>query len=96
MLKRKELVEEFAKLGYTKKDANYFIADFTKILINALVNGEEISMHGFGTFYVKDIRSRSSVNVRTQERIVIPGYKAPKFNPGMQLKKAIKEGIVRE
>lgn len=96
MLKRKELVERFAELGYTKKAANIILSDLTKILIAALVNGEEVMLHGFGVFCVKTMRARASVNIKTQERFVIPGHKVVKFIPGNQLKRCIKEGIIRE
>ena len=36
------------------------------------------------------------VQVHTKDRIVVPGYKMPKFTPGVQFKRAVREGIVRE
>jgi len=61
-----------------------------------LVEGESVQIHGFGTFDVKECKPRETVDLQTKERIVIPAYKAPKFTAGKLLKRAVKEGFIRE
>ena len=94
-MKRIDFVNLLAEKGYTKKDADRIITDVFDTLTQALVDGESVQLHGFVTFSVRDSAPRESVDVKTKERIVIPGHRAPRFMPGKFLKKSIKEGIMR-
>lgn len=96
MLKRNDIIERLAMRGYTKKDAGIILDDLVRMIMEALVTGESVQIHGFGTFEVKECASRSTVDLQTKERIVIPAYKAPKFTAGKLLKRAVKEGFIRE
>lgn len=96
MMKRNDIVERLALKGYTKKDAETILDDFISMLTEALVAGESVQIHGFGTFEVKECAEKETVDIKTKERIVIPAYKAPKFTAGKLLKRAVKEGFVRE
>lgn len=96
MLKRDDIIERLVLKGYTKKDAAVVLDDMIKLITEALVEGESVQLHGFGTFDVRDYKARESVDLQTKERIVVPAYKAPKFTAGDLLKRAIKEGFVRE
>ena len=96
MLKRNDLIERLAQKGYTKKDAGVILDDLVLTITEALVNGESVQIHGFGTFDIKECAPRETVDLQTKERIVIPSYKAPKFTAGKLLKRAVKEGFIRE
>jgi len=96
MLKRNDIIERLALKGYTKKDAGIILDDLVRMITEALVAGESVQIHGFGTFEVKECAPRSTIDLQTKERIVIPAYKAPKFTAGKLLKRAVKEGFIRE
>lgn len=96
MLKRNDIIERIASNGYTKKDAGIILDDVIKIITEALVEGESVQIHGFGTFDVKERKEHETVDFQTKERIVIPAYKSPKFTAGNLLKRAVKEGFIRE
>lgn len=96
MLKRNDIIDRLALNGYTKKDAGIILDDVIKIITEALVEGESVQIHGFGTFDTKEYQPRETVDLQTKERIVIPAYKAPKFTAGKLLKRAVKEGFIRE
>ena len=96
MLKRNDLIEKFAQLGYTKSASAIIWEDVKKVLTEALVAGESVQLHGFGTFSVKEYAEREVVDMHTQEKITVPAYKAPKFTAGKLLKRAVKEGLIRE
>lgn len=96
MLKRNDIIERLALKGYTKKDAGIILDDLVRMITEALVAGESVQIHGFGTFEVKECAPRSTVDLQTKERIIIPAYKAPKFTAGKLLKRAVKEGFIRE
>lgn len=96
MLRKKELIEQLNEKGYTKKDAKIIINDVFEIISAALIEGESVQIHGFGTFEVKEFASRETVDLKSGNRITIPPYKAPKFTAGKFLKHAVKDGILRE
>lgn len=95
MLKRNDIIERLNARGYTKKDAAVIINDLFGVITDALIKGEAVQIHGFGTFEVKEYAERKSVGL-SQEDIIVPAYKAPKFTAGILLKRAVKEGFVRE
>ena len=96
MLKRNDIIERLAKKGYTKKSANLIVDDVMRVIAEALVEGEDVQFHGFGTFYVKDVAPRETSDLQSKARITIPSHKAPKFSPGEPLKRWVREGIIRE
>lgn len=96
MLNRQDIITRLSKKRYTKKDAEIVLDDVIQVIMEALIEGEGVHLYGFGTFTVKQVAERSTIDLRSKKRIVIPSYKAPKFTPGKLLKRAIKEGIIRE
>ena len=94
MVTRDEFIERLSQKGYTKRDAGIVMDDFIRTLEEALVGGESVMFHGFGTFEVRERAERESSNPQTKERIVIPSYRAAHFTPGKKLKREIKEGLV--
>lgn len=95
-MKEADFIERLSKKGYTKHDAKIIIDDFTRVVMESLADGEEVKLHGFGTFSIKDVKEHEMVQVHTKERIIVPGYKIPKFTAGVQFKRAVKEGLIRE
>ncbi len=57
----------------------------------ALANGDEVKIAGFGSFKVKERKARTGRNPRTKEEIVVPASKAPSFSPAKALKDAVKK-----
>lgn len=95
MLKRTDIIERLSQKGYTKTDAGIILDEFVQVITEALVNGESVQIHGFGTFEVKEHRQREMFDFQAN-KIVVPAYKAPKFTAGKLLKRAVKEGFIRE
>lgn len=96
MLKQKDLVDRMAKKGYTKKDATCIIDDMFTTIMEAMAEGESVQIHGFGTFSVRDAAAHEARDLQTGESIMIPEHKAPRFVPGMVLKRTVKDGVYRE
>lgn len=95
MVTKDEFVERLSQKGYTKRDASTVMDDFIKTLEEALVNGESVMFHGFGTFEVRERAERKSKGLQG-ESIVIPSYRTAHFTPGKKLRREIKEGLIRE
>lgn len=77
-------VSEKAEL--TQKEAAAAVNAFTAAVQEALSNGDNVTLIGFGTFLVRERAARSGHNPRTGEALQIPAVKVPSFRPGKNLK----------
>lgn len=78
------------KAEISKKDAEKALTAFTNVVADALVDGNRVSITGFGTFEVVERAERQGRNPATGEAITIAAFKSPKFKAGKALKDAIK------
>ncbi len=86
-----EFVDKLAEKGkITKKMAAEAIEMVFSTIRETLVNGEEISIPGFGKFSVVVRKARSGLNPRTKAKLNIPETKAAKFTAAKALKESIK------
>jgi nucleoid DNA-binding protein len=74
--------------GCTKKEAEKAIDTFTSSVIDAMAEGDEISLVGFGNFGINKIAARRGRNPRTGLALDILAYNQPKFKVGKKLKDA--------
>jgi nucleoid DNA-binding protein len=76
-----DIVDEIAeRTGLTKKDVADTVDQFLEAVSRALAAGKHIEIRGFGTFKVKDRKSRLARNPRTGESVPVP----PRRVPGLQ------------
>ena len=73
----------------TKVEAEKVIDMFTSSVIDAIGQGKEISLIGFGNFTVSKVAARTGRNPRTGEALKIAAYNQPKFKVGQKLKDAV-------
>lgn len=79
------------KLNASKKTAEEAIEAFESIVTSALINGDEVTIAGFGTFSARTRSARMGVNPRNpSEKIQVPAVRVPKFKAGKALKDALK------
>lgn len=85
-----ELINSIAdKANCTKKDAASALDATIAAISEALVNGDKVSITGFGTFEVRQRDAKEAINPRTKEKIQIPAKKAPAFKAGKALKDVV-------
>lgn len=90
-MNRTELIAAMAnKAEISKKDAEKSLTAFTNIVADTLVDGDKISITGFGIFEVVERAERQGRNPATGEAITIAASKSPKFKAGKALKDAVK------
>ncbi len=91
-MNKAELATRLAeKLDVSKKLAEDFIASFEEIVTRTLVQGNEVTIAGFGTFSARERRGRMGVNPQNPtEKIEIPSVIVPKFKAGKALKDTLK------
>ncbi len=85
-----ELISAVAeKSGLTKKDSDKAVSAVIDAITDALVNGDKVSLVGFGTFEVKNRAARKGINPRTKEPMPSPASKLPAFKAGKALKESV-------
>jgi len=89
-MNRAELVDAIhGKLGGTKAAADEALRATIETFTEALLNGDGITLIGFGNFSIVERQARMGHNPQTGEAIKIAAKKAIKFVPG----KALKDGV---
>ena len=87
-----ELIAKIAeKEEGTKKAAAEHLDAVISAIEEALALGEEIKIAGFGKFEVKERAEREGRNPATNQPMLIPATKTPKFKAGKALKDAVNE-----
>jgi DNA-binding protein HU-beta len=85
-----ELVDAVAaKANVTKKQADEIISAFLSVVIEAVANGEKITLVGFGSFERRERSEREGRNPKTNEPMTIPATKVPAFSAGKQFKEKV-------
>ena len=79
MNKRELIMAASSKSGITQKDIQSSLEPILEAIIEALSKGDKISLHNFGTFYIKDIPERASRNPKSGEAIMARAKKVVKF-----------------
>ena len=90
-MKKSDLIAKIATdAGLTKTQATAAMQAVEVGITEALVNGEEVTLIGFGTFKVTERKAKTGRNPQTGEAIQIPASKSPTFKAGKALKDAVK------
>lgn len=90
MSNKSDLIEAIAKSADISKAAAGRALDATiETIKKSLKKGEDVSLVGFGTFYVGKRAARTGRNPRTGDAIKIKAAKVPKFRAGKGLKDAV-------
>lgn len=78
------------KTGFTQKDTGATIDAALDVIENALANGDDVRLTGFGTFETVEKAERTARNLQTGEIIAVPAHKAPKFKFSKVIKDAVR------
>lgn len=90
-MNKAQLVEKVAdEIGLTKKDTRKVVDAVTQTIAEALSGGEKVTLVNFGTFRVRNRKSRKGRNPQTGEKIQIPAKKVVKFEIGKGLREVVK------
>ncbi|WP_435100762.1 HU family DNA-binding protein [Arhodomonas sp. AD133] len=89
-MNKSELIEAVAQSAdISKAAASRAVDAFVDSVTDALKEGDQVTLVGFGTFTVRERSARSGRNPRTGETINIPASKVPGFKAGKALKDAV-------
>ena len=89
-MNKSELIDAVAESAdISKAAASRAVDGMISAVTDALKNGDQVSLVGFGTFLVRDRAARTGRNPRTGEAIEIAAAKNPVFKAGKALKDAV-------
>ncbi len=89
-MNKSELIEAVAQSADISKAAAARAVDgMIQSITNALKEGDQVTLVGFGTFAVRERAARSGRNPRTGQVINIKASKVPAFKAGKALKDAV-------
>lgn len=89
MTKTELIVSIAEKAGISKADAEKALNALQESIMDAVKNGEKVTLVGFGSFEQRQRQARVGRNPQTGEKLNIPASKVPKFIPGKAFKKAV-------
>lgn len=89
-MNKSELIEAVAQSAdISKAAAGRAVDGVLQTITQALQEGDQVTLVGFGTFLVRERAARTGRNPRTGEAIQIQASKVPSFKAGKALKDAV-------
>ncbi|MEG4360210.1 HU family DNA-binding protein [Microcoleus sp. Aus8_D1] len=90
-MNKSELIEAVAsKTSTTKKQANAMLDAVLGTIVDAVADGEKVTLVGFGSFESRDRAARNGRNPKTGELMSLPAAVVPVFCAGKNFKEAVK------
>ena len=88
----KHLDEE---IGLTNREAKEIVEFFFQYIGDALINGQQVKISGFGNFTLHDKRERPGRNPRTGEEVPVTARRVVTFHGGQKSKHVLKSMLAR-
>ena len=89
---KEELISKVAeRSGISLQEAESVINAFTEEIKQQLINGEKVTISGFGTFILSARKAKTFINPATGEKHDLPERKLPRFKAGGDFKKTIRK-----
>ena len=86
-LTKKDLVNlVYMQLGFSKQISDNLIEDFFQTIINSLLKEKTLKLSKFGTFSVRQKKSRMGRNPKTKEEKIISQRNVVLFKPSREFK----------
>ena len=86
-LTKKDLVNlVYMQLGFSKQISENLIEDFLSIILEELIKNKKVKISKFGTFALKNKKSRIGRNPKTLEKKIISERNVIIFKPSKELK----------
>jgi len=93
MMNKSELANRVAdRIGVSRAAAGSAVEAVFDTVGEALAEGEEVRLAGFGTFGIRNRPARTGRNPRTGESLEIRASTSPTFKPGKPLRDAVNAG----
>ena len=91
-MNKQDLIKDIAERGeFTKADAEAALKAVQGAIAAVLVNGDKITLPGFGTFKVVETAARTGRNPKTGEPVQVAAKRKVRFKPSAQLKELVNQ-----
>lgn len=88
-IKKADLAEMISeKTEYTIMDVDVILKAFTEVVKECLARGDKVTILGFGTFYVHQLKERNSKHPDSGDQTQQEEMRLPKWKPGSSIKDA--------
>jgi DNA-binding protein HU-beta len=85
-----ELVDQIAqKAVVTKKQADAVLSATIEAIMEAVSEGDKVTLVGFGSFEPRERKAREGRNPKTGDKMEIPATKVPAFSAGKLFKEKV-------
>ena len=89
-LTKKDIVNSlYMQIGYSKKISENLLEDLFELILDNLKKHKMVKIAKFGTFILREKKSRIGRNPKTKEKKLISQRKVVLFKPSKELKKSI-------
>ena len=89
-LTKKDIVNSlYMQIGYTKKISENLLEDVFELILDNLKRHKMVKIAKFGTFILREKKSRIGRNPKTKEKKLISQRKVVLFKPSKELKKKV-------
>jgi nucleoid DNA-binding protein len=97
MINKRALANKLSKrTTLSQKEALIIVEELFGLMVEGLVDGDDISVVGFGKFYLYEHASRPVRNPKTQEPMLLKPYKSLRFKCSDIVKQLLKESSSEE
>tara|TARA_B100000902_G_C26811291_1_gene669321 strand:+ start:97 stop:396 length:300 start_codon:yes stop_codon:yes gene_type:complete len=89
-LTKKDLVNLiYMQIGFSKQISEHLVDEFFYLIISNLIKEKKLKMTKFGTFFIKQKKSRIGRNPKTKEEKIISNRDVVLFKPSKEFKEFI-------
>ena len=89
-LTKKDIVNSlYMQIGYSKKISENLFEDVFELILDSLKKHKMVKIAKFGTFILREKKSRIGRNPKTKEKKLISQRKVVLFKPSRELKKKV-------
>ena len=89
-LTKKDIINSiYMQLGFSKKVSENILEDFLSIILDELIKKKKVKIPNFGSFILRNKKSRIGRNPKTLEKKIITERNVISFKPSKNLKNYI-------
>lgn len=93
IMTKADIVAEISnRTGIEKITAQSAVETFMDVVKNAMENGDNVYLRGFGSFIIKHRKQKTGRNISKKVSIVIPAHNIPAFKPAKTFVESVKNG----
>lgn len=96
-VKKTDIAEKlYQKIGGVKKDSVKYVDEFFKTIKDLVKEGNDVKLHKFGKFKIRDKKARKGRNPSTGEAMMLSARRVVTFQSSNKLKEAVKARLGQE